>query len=108
MRSPSLKLLIGIVCLGSGACAARAHLTEGHGRAYGEAFARQAAQPPSQSKQATQGLDAQESASIAGSYRQSLQAKGQAREQPPVLFVAPPGRGRNEPFVPPPSVPEQR
>ncbi|MBN2575351.1 MAG: hypothetical protein JXP73_12370 [Deltaproteobacteria bacterium] len=94
-----------------GGCASRTHLTAGHGRSYRAAIERQA-QNPEAGKQpvAAKGLDSQEAAVIAQSYRQHLTPKGQAVEAPPpMLLVAPSAlKGRQGDYMPAASVPPER
>src|ERR1041384_3435612 len=70
--------LLATMSLGASGCADRTYLTKSHGRAYSEAFSRQAVEPePRKNKDhdPTQGLDSQEAAAIAGNYRRSLAGK---------------------------------
>ena len=99
--------------LGAGACD-RAHLTASYGRANREAFNRQIANPTAATKaapaagRAIQGLDSQEAAIIAKTYREGLAPKqddGSGRNQ--LLYVAPRGAQTDHGDMPPPSVPQQ-
>lgn len=100
---------VAIVALASGC--AREHLTETHGRATREIFARQAANPTPSPKgapppAALKGLDSQEATIIAEGFRRSLVPKGERLEEPPVLLVGP--RTDRQPQRPlAPSVPKQ-
>jgi hypothetical protein len=90
------------------ACGSRAHLTKSHGRSYHTAFARQDAAPAhrTQPVQALTGLDSQEAAIVASSYRRSLAPKAaEIAEPPPVLIVAPESQSSQRRAVAP-SVPK--
>jgi hypothetical protein len=103
-------VLIALVAgIGIVACADRTYLTKSHGRAYSEAFGRQTVNPDPPPRahhaDATQGLDSQEAAAVAGSYRRSLSGKeGTAEGMQPTLIMTP-GAGQPTPYMPPPSVP---
>lgn len=92
-------------------CADRTYLTKSHGRAYNEAFERQAVNPAPRPKkaregEATEGLDSQEAAVIARSYRHSLagaEAAGENGGQSMVMTNA--GAAPPASYMPPPSVP---
>jgi len=97
--------LLTALALTLGACN-RAHLTASHGRAYHAAFAAQDANPDRKGAQSVHGLDAQEAAIVAGSYRKALgpqsQAPGAGNGQ---MLMINPQRGDNnvsmQPSVPP-------
>ena len=92
-------------------CASRNHLTAGHGRSYRAAIARQAVNPEAGKQPvASKGLDSQEAAVIAQSYRQHLAPKGESGEAPPpMLLVAPSAlKGRQADYMPAASVPPER
>jgi len=90
-------------------CASRTHLTPGHGRAFHEAVARQAANPEAGKQPvASKGLDPQEAAVISQGYRASLASKGGTAEQQPILMVAPSAQKRSGDYMPPASVPQER
>jgi hypothetical protein len=76
--------------VGTAACS-RAHLTPTHGRAYREVFAAQDANPNRKTPQSVNGLDSQEAAIIAGSYRKALSPKSEdaGGGQQRLLMVAP-------------------
>ena len=102
---------LGLLVLLFADCANRTHLTKSHGRAYSEAFGRQVANPDSQAQakrvDATQGLDSQEAAAVAGAYRRSLLGHEGSAAPPasqPMVIMNPTGAqpGAN---MPPPSVP---
>ena len=108
MKKSVLLLLALPLCIAG--CASRNHLTEGHGRSYHEALARQAVNPEASSQPvASKGLDSQESAVIAESYRKSLAPKGQTGEQEPILLVSPSAQkaGPRGDYMPPASVPPE-
>jgi tRNA/tmRNA/rRNA uracil-C5-methylase (TrmA/RlmC/RlmD family) len=88
-------------------CGGRAHLTEGHGTAVRAVQHGQAAVPAAKRTNAIEGLDSQEAAIIADSYRRSLAPKGEKVEEEPVIFVAPPQRGMARQALAP-SVPKER
>jgi hypothetical protein len=92
------------------ACAAggcsRAHLTSSHGRSYHETFAAQDANPNRKDTKPVHGLDSQEAAIIAGSYRKALAPKADSSgTQPQLLMVAPQRGGGSEAAALPASVP---
>lgn len=90
-----------------GACAGSPHLWDARGRAYQGAFAVQhtAPAPGAKGAEAVSGLDSQEAAIIAASYRQSLAPKqGKVNDQP-IVFVSPP-QGAQPGYLPNPSVPK--
>jgi hypothetical protein len=97
---------------GSTGCADRTYLTRSHGRAYNEAFGRQAV-PPEPRKAGkgdpTEGLDSQEAAAVAGTYRRGLSGKeggGDPNAQHQMVQVGPAAAGhQNGAYMPPPSVP---
>ena len=73
--------VVSVVALGLAGCSGNPHLTREHGRSYRaflerQAFHRAAATPPYQ--EAEKGLDAQEAAIVARSYRQGLAPKDAA------------------------------
>lgn len=89
------------------ACAPRATLTETHGTSTRAAFQRQVANPDSRA-QAPRGLDSQESGIVAHTFREGLAPKGETKEAPPVVLVAPAGQGNGASRTLAPSVPSQR
>lgn len=90
-RGPLAVALTLAVALGSGLTAcSRNHLTPSHGRAYREVFVAQDANPNRKTTTSVNGLDSQEAAIIAGSYRKALSPKtdpGANSKQ--MLMVAP-------------------
>ena len=101
--------LAALVSLGGAGCD-RAHLTASHGRAYQQAFAVQTVNPGRVAPaNAVHGLDSQEAAIIASSYRRGLAPKEQSAgtERPQVLLYSPKA-GLRDASMPPPSVPGER
>lgn len=86
------------------ACSSRATITPTHGQAYRGAFDRQVANRAPKAKPPA-GLDSQEAAIVAESYRASLVPKGAEVEESPVLVVTPQKQQRPPPLAP--SVPRQ-
>jgi hypothetical protein len=89
-------------------CGGRRHLTESHGRAYRETFAKQTVNPHAGvGDQRKPGLDSQEAAMVVKNYRKTLEREsGGSEEGRGLILVAPqPGAA---PYLPPPSVPPGR
>jgi hypothetical protein len=86
------------------ACSSRETITRMHGKSYRAAFERQVANAASKAKPPA-GLDSQEAAIVAESYRGSLAPTGTEVEEEPVLIVTPPRQQRTAPLAP--SVPRQ-
>ncbi len=114
--SANVSRMIGALALGvalvGGACE-RAHLTASHGRANHDAFTRQVANPNAGTKPASdrmvQGLDSQEAAIVAKTYRRHLAPRDEeaaSRSQMLYYNQRAPQAERND--LPPPSVPMQR
>ena len=113
--SPNASRMIAALALGvalvGGACE-RAHLTASYGRANHDAFTRQMANPSAGTKPApatAQGLDSQEAAIVAKTYRRHLAPRDEeAASRSQMLYYNPraPQAERND--MPPPSVPAQR
>jgi hypothetical protein len=78
--------------LGLGACS-RLHMTPSHGRAYHAAFAIQDANPNRKAPKSLNGLDSQEAAIIAGSYRKGLAPKTDTPQGANQLLMVAPNRG---------------
>jgi hypothetical protein len=95
-------LLLSALALG---CAGSTHLGDDFGISSTTTFRGQACRPPAQVRPAATGLDSQEAAIVAETYRRSLAPKGQTAEEEQVLYVAPSPRVSNRPQLPPPSVP---
>ena len=106
--SPRARIALAAVMvgLGWGGCS-RAHLTPTFGRAYHEVFAIQDANPNRQgSGKSVHGLDSQEAAIIAGSYRKALAGKSDTGNNTSgQLLMMSPNRGGGDatlaPSVPP-------
>lgn len=101
----AMRVGTGLLAALALACGPRAVITASHGKAYRAAFdqqrlpeaQRRAAPPP--------GLDSQEAAIIADSYRSSLAPKGsRADEQAPVILLTPQGQQGQRALMP--SVPK--
>jgi hypothetical protein len=87
-----LSLALVLCGLGTGACS-RTRLTPTHGRAYHEAFAIQDANPSRKGNKSLNGLDSQEAAIIAGSYRKALAPKAENSNAGNQLLMINPNRG---------------
>ena len=102
-----IGLVLGASLIG-GACADRSHMRPSHGRAVSHAIAAQTANPEAgKTKRDLPPFDAQEASIVAGRYRDSLAGKGAGpQDDKGMLILAPPSS--NQPYVPPPSVPERK
>jgi hypothetical protein len=101
----TLTITFVLLGLGAGACS-RAHITPTHGRAFREAFAIQDANPNRTTQKSLNGLDSQEAAIIAASYRKGLAPKSDSGNGGPQLLMMSPNRGGGaEAAVLAPSVP---
>jgi hypothetical protein len=87
------------------ACASRAHMWDASGRSYWAAFAQQTPQLKAPLKGPVSGLDSQEAAIIAQTYRRGLAPKAAQPREPPVLIVGQPSAETGGYSMPPPSVP---
>jgi hypothetical protein len=98
--------LAGVLATGLGACS-RAHITPTHGRAFHQVFAIQDANPNRKNNKSLNGLDSQEAAIIAGSYRKGLAPKAESGAAGPQLLMVAPnhGGGMDSSVQLPPSVP---
>jgi hypothetical protein len=109
-RSPGRGLALALVIsavssgLGFGACS-RTHITPTHGRAFREAFAKQDANPGRKENKSLNGLDSQEAAIIAGSYRKGLAPKVDTGNGGNQLLMVSPNRGGGAEAAIAPSVP---
>jgi hypothetical protein len=107
-RTPWLCLAAGLALAAGAGCADRLHMTPGHGRSSRVAFDKQQANPEAARKpRPLPGLDAQEAGAVAGNYRRSLVAKESQPVDQGLLMLAPPSQPA-APYVPPPSVPQER
>lgn len=104
--------VLSALVAGSAGCADRTYLTRSHGRAYNEAFGRQAVAPEPRKTgkdDPIQGLDSQEAAAVAGTYRRNLAGKeggGAANGQHQMVLMGPAAAGQQSGgYMPPPSVP---
>ena len=105
-------LLAAAISAGATGCADRTYLTKSHGRAYNEAFGRQAVTPEPRKAwkwDPTEGLDSQEAAAVARTYRRSLAGKeggGDPNAQHQMVLMGPATGGQQTGgYMPPPSVP---
>ena len=108
-RSTWLGVVLCVAASGAAGCADRVYLTKTHGRAYSDAFAQQKVYPagaPASAK-GTQGLDSQEAAAVAGTYRRSLSKDGANEANGSQLVMTNPAAAGMVavPNMPPPSVP---
>jgi hypothetical protein len=99
----SASLALALV-VAAGAGCSRAHLTPTHGQAYHGAFAAQDANPNRKAK-SVDGLDANEAAIIAGSYRRALAPKAESSPGQNQLLMMAPQRPVNDSSGLPASVP---
>jgi hypothetical protein len=105
---PAIALLLAVGGVGCD----RTNLSPNHGRAYREAFARQAVDPLAGEKprntRVFHGLDSQEASIVAKTYRKGLGPKESSEGQrAPMLLMAPGGGTRDTGNMPPPSVPDR-
>lgn len=105
-RRALAALGMALAALAIPGCSSQSPLTRAHGRASAEYLKRQAVQP-SAHREAVKGLDSEEAAIVADTYRKGLAPKGaRTDEDSQVLLVAPPRRGeRPAPLAP--SVPKE-
>lgn len=103
----SLMLAGVVLVLGLAGCAGPAHMSEDHGKSYAAAFPRPEKGAKVQPRGPVSGLDSQEAAIVAQTYRRSLAGKAQQpKEQPILILGTPPETGGYN--LPPPSVPKER
>ena len=101
-----MRFLVLAECLLLCGCADRVHMTRAYGHSYQETLRRQAVNPGAGDQQATsKGLDTQEAAIIAQSYRTSLAHKGQPVPQEAVLLHTMPNDGVGKDAPMPASLP---
>jgi hypothetical protein len=104
----SVSVSLALLLAGAAGCADRLHMTPGHGRSVQAAFSAQQSNPQAgKSAKPLPGLDAQEAKIVSGNYRRSLVAKDAAPQDQGLVLVAPAAQPA-QPYVPPPSVPEQK
>lgn len=95
------------VCAGVTLLAIGCSTPTGHGESLRAAMRAQTASPPKKQTGAIEGLDSQEAAIIADSYRRSLAPKGEKVADDSVILVAPSSASaRQQPLAP--SVPKER
>jgi hypothetical protein len=100
-----ILVLAGLLLWG---CAGRAHMTPQYGHAYRQTLERQTVHPDAGERTARpSGLDTQEAAIIAQSYRSSLARKGQPVPQEAALLHVAPSSGSGKDGLPPASVPPE-
>lgn len=104
MSRTRLSLVILLVALSAGCGWRKQHLIENYGGAYDEVFAAQAG-PPRPATKAVSGLDSQEAAIVADTYRKSLAPQGERARDEPVIILQPQQRNERR-ELPPPSVPK--
>jgi hypothetical protein len=90
-------------------CAGRTHLSDNHGRSMRAAFGAQAANPQAgQAPHKLPGLDAQEASIVVKNYHRALTTKGTQNQEEGMVILAPPTTTSQQPYLPPPSVPQDR
>lgn len=101
---PIALSFLGIIAAG---CAGRVRLTESHGRANRQAFAKQAVNTTGSGQRGpTPGLDAQDASIVVKTYRRSLSTKaGSSQDEGLVTQGA---TTVPQFYLPPPSVPQDR
>jgi hypothetical protein len=102
MKTVSLMLL-GLGCLAGSGCFSRVHMADNYGRAYKQAFTRQAANPGSASTAKTpKGLDALEAGIVVDTYRQQLAPKGASSSDQQMILLNPQAGTLGSPISAPP------
>jgi hypothetical protein len=103
----SVKWLAMFVAVGAAGCGGRQqHIIQGYGASYDGAFAAQAPPRKGGPARAATGLDSQEAAIIAGTYRRSLAPKDYKAKEEGMLIVTPPQYEAPQKLAP--SVPQER
>jgi len=107
-RTSTLAVVaLALAGLASAGCFSRVHLTKNHGRAYKQAFERQAVTPrASVSTKTPKGLDALESTIVVDTYRKGLGPQSSASSTDQMILVSPGGGGSlgySAPSAPAPS-----
>ena len=97
--------LVGLVVIAAG-CSGAQHLTPTHGRATRAFQERQRVTPFPEYRESVKGLDAQESAIIAKSYRESLAPKGTRTEEEEEVLIIEQPKAMQRPQALAPSVPQ--
>ncbi len=112
MIRTATMLCLGALIIGGGAACDRSKLTASHGRAYREAFARQNANPGAGSKpnlnKTVEGLDSQEAAIVAKTYRKNLAPRDDEAGRGQLLYSSPRAAQADGANLPPPSVPTEK
>jgi type IV pilus biogenesis protein CpaD/CtpE len=111
MKTANIKVLVALaLALAAQGCASRAHMSPNHGRAVASAKAAQLANPEAGRKpHRLPGFDAQEASLVAKTYRESLQPdKGTCNNDRGMVMLAAPSGQPQQPYIPPPSVPERK
>jgi hypothetical protein len=86
----TLIFALALSGLAASGCFSRAHLTKSHGRAYHQAFERQAVNPPgSASAKTPKGLDAMEAGIVVDTYRAQLAPKAQGSASDQMIILSP-------------------
>ena len=101
----SVRCSLIVVAMALTACRQQ-HLIPGYGKSYDAAFQAQAPPRKGGPARAATGLDSQEAAIIAETYRTSLAPKEAKPKQEPMLIVTPPSREVPQKLAP--SVPQER
>jgi type IV pilus biogenesis protein CpaD/CtpE len=103
-----MLVVLGLV-LGAG-CFNRAHLTDSYGRATRAAFTTQAANPSAgRGPHKLPGLSAHEAKIVLNNYDRAHIAKGASTiEDQGMLILAAPDKAAQQPYLPPPSTPQER
>jgi hypothetical protein len=96
-------VVVGLAMFSMG-CRQR-HLSKDYGTSYARAFAVQLDPGKKQPSTAAVGLDAQEAAITANTYREGLAPEGETVKQQPTVIVAPATRERPAPLAP--SIPKE-
>jgi type IV pilus biogenesis protein CpaD/CtpE len=104
--APSAAVLLALL---PGGCGGRNHLTPSHGRAVRQSIVAQTANPEAGSQpHRLPGLDAQEANIVVKNYRRALAGKTERSEDGGGLLMLAPPQAPAQPYLPPPSVPQER
>ncbi len=107
-RTLTRPLAAALLALLAG-CGARTHLTDSHGRSMRAVFASQAVDPEAGNRpHKLPGLDAQEAAIVVKNYRRSLATKNSTQNEDQGMVIMAPAAQHQQPYLPPPSVPQER
>jgi hypothetical protein len=103
----SVKWLVMFAAVGASGCGGRQqHIIQGYGDSCDAAFAAQAPPRKGGPARAAKGLDSQEAAIIADTYRTRLAPKDYKAKEEPMLLLTPPPPGSPQKLAP--SVPQER